>query len=472
MRVASSRLLGVLGILAAFAAGAPTCRASDKRAVDKIFESWLATQGGIGPLPQVSSYGIQESLTVRSPAETKIDIRLLRTRAAHFRMEFTPRSSDTLVFGFDGDIMWQARHNFGYSLVKTMNNDPMIWETSLFIGLELVPATTAHYPRDPEKVDGVDCIVAGVDLIGAPEETCYFERKTMKLVRVVRPPAPGVKGSRRSIVDIGDYRPIGKLSIPHFIKVDDGRSVYTYLRTDVTINPPVDEGSFVLSTAQVQEANTVSEILARQMATLGGREAFAGVHTRVTHMAVQSPTTGMHCTQTVSLKAPNLVVVETQTPGIGWETRGYDGKTGWFSSEIEGNRPLKPAELSQLLYLTNINQLGQLASTCPFRRLLGPRLVNGRPADAVALSRAQGPAGTFYFDKESGRLVRIATSTGITGDEYGSTIDFSDFRVVDGVEVPFLLTAETPVMKTISKVESVQNNVALNDSLFHQPKDE
>ncbi len=463
--------LGLLGLLGLCAAAVP-CHGSDKKILDRIFETWVATQGGLGEEPRVDTYEIQESLTIKGPTGPKVDIRELRTRAAHFRLEFTPALAETIVFGFDGEIFWEARPKFGYSLLKTVNDDPMIWQNSLFTGLELVPPNTGHYTKDPEQVDGVDCVVAAVDRIGASYETCYFDRKTSRLVRVVRPPAPGMAGSRKTTIDIGDYRPVGKLSVPFRIRVVDGASDFTYVRSAVTINPPVDEGSFVLSTNQVQEANAVSEILHRQVATLGGREAFARVHTRVTHLAVQSPTTGMRCTQTVSLKAPNLVVVETQTPGIGWEARGFDGTSGWFSSEIEGNRPLKPAELSQLHYLTNINQLGQLSATCPFRRMLGERLVNGRTTDAVSMAGSMGPAATFYFDKESGRLIRIAYSSGTPGEAFGSTVDFSDFRVVDGVEVPFLLTAENPVMKTISTVESVENNVSLDNSIFQQRNDE
>jgi hypothetical protein len=451
---------------------AATCHASDKKIIDRILGTWAATQGGIGAQPLVTSYGIQESMSIRGSAATSVKVRVVRTRASHFRIEFTPDGADTIVFGFDGEILWQARPLLGFGLLRPLRDDPFMWENSLFIALELVPPNASHYTKDPEQVDGADCVVAAVEWTAGSYEACYFDRKTSRLVRVVRPPLRGVAGSRRTTIDIGDYRPVGALSIPFLVSVNDGISSTTYHRSDVTINQPVDEGSFVLSTSQVQEAGVVDQILSRQSATIGNREAFAKVHTRVTHMSVQSPTTGVHYTQTVSLKAPNLVLVETQTPGVGLETRGFDGKNGWFSSDIEGNRPLKPPEVSQLIYLTNINQLGQLAATCPYRRLLGRRLVNGRTVDAVALAAPKGPPATFYFDKESGRLIRIATSTVIPGEEFESTIDFADFRVVDGVEVPFQITSETPVMKTVSTVVSVENNVRLDDSIFHERRSE
>jgi hypothetical protein len=461
------RLLWLLAICAA----AP-CHGSDKKMLDKIFETWAQTQGGIGAETQVTSYEMQESLSIKSQVAASMEIHVVRTRRSHFRMEFTPPSGEMVVLGFDGEILWQARPTQGFSLIKPVRDDALISQNSLFIGLEVVPAGVGHYTKDPEQVDGADCAVAAVNWTGASYETCYFDRKTLRLVRVVRPPSLGVAGSRKTSFDFGDYRPVGKLSIPFLFSVSDGISVSTYRRSKVTINQPVDEGSFVLSTTQVQEADAVDKILARQAATIGDRQAFTKIHTRVTRMSVDSPTTGMHYTQIVSLKAPNLVLVETRTPGVGLEARGFDGKKGWFSSEIQGNRPLKPAEVNQLMYLTNINQLGNLAATCPFRRMLGQRMVNGRTVDAVGLAAAIGPPATFYFDRETGRLIRIATSTVLPGEEYESTIDFSDFRVVDGVEVPFLLTSETPVMKTVSTVVSVKNNVSLDDSIFQERRDD
>jgi hypothetical protein len=94
--------------------------------------------------------------------------------------------------------------------------------------------------------------------------------------------------------------------------------------------------------------------------------------------------------------------------------------------------------------------------------------VNGSHATAVVLAGAQGPAATFYFEKETGRLIRVSLPI---GDNSSATVDYSDFRAVDEVEVPFSVVNETSVMKTVSNVLSVHNNVNLDDALFRQPED-
>jgi hypothetical protein len=301
------------------------------------------------------------------------------------------------------------------------------------------------------------------------DEKCYFERNTKRLRRVVRPPQLTSLGSPTLTIDFGDYREVDKLWVPFLLRVNDGHSIRTHRRSGVVINPSIDEGTFVLSTAQVTEANTVSQILDRMIGKMGKPDAISRIHTRVTTMDVQSPTTGMRSTQTICQKAPNLVVMETRTPGMGWQRMGFDGVRGWSSSEIEGNRPLKPAEVSQLEFATNVDFFGRLGTICPYRHVLGDRIVNGSETTAVVLAGAGGPAATFYFEKDTGRLIRIAFPN---ADNSGTTIDFSDFQIVDEVEVPFSIVRETPVMKTVSKVLSVRNNVNLDDAMFRQVEDD
>jgi hypothetical protein len=331
-----------------------------------------------------------------------------------------------------------------------------------------VPANTRHYTKDRETVGGVDCIAAGVVVPGYLDETCYFERSTMRLVRVVRPPPLNSPGSPKLTVDFGDYREVEKLWVPFLLRVDDGHSISTHTRLSIGINTPIDQGSFVLSTAQVEEANAIGLILDRMVERMGRSDATSRIRSRVTTMDVQSPTNGLRSTQTISQKAPNLVLVETRTPGMGWQKMGFDGIRGWFSSEIEGDRPLNPAEVSQMEYSANVDFFGKLGAECPYRHLVGDRIVNGRQTTAVVLAGARGPAGTFYFEKETGRLIRVALPS---GDNSGATVDYSDFRMVDDVEVPFSVVKETPVTKTVSKVLSVRNNVSLDDALFRQPED-
>jgi hypothetical protein len=63
----------------------------------------------------------------------------------------------------------------------------------------------------------------------------------------------------------------------------------------------------------------------------------------------------------------------------------------------------------------------------------------------------------------------------VTGDRENSTestVDFTDFRRIGGMEIPFVLVQTNPLTRTVSTVQSVQNNAPLDDEIFHPHRDE
>ncbi len=62
--------------------------------------------------------------------------------------------------------------------------------------------------------------------------------------------------------------------------------------------------------------------------------------------------------------------------------------------------------------------------------------VDGRPAAGIKVSARGRPDASLYFDKESGRLVKIARRARETGVEVEKAYFYSDYKDVDGVKVP------------------------------------
>jgi hypothetical protein len=149
----------------------------------------MATQGGIGSKVLVKGFEIQGSLKIEGAAKAAAEVHVLATRSGHFRIELTNTAIGTMVYGFDGDIGWTARTSIGYGLWEGVKTDPMVWQNSVFATYILVPVNTSHLAKHSESVAGVDCVVASVAVPGAEDETCYFEKATKRLVRIVRPPA-------------------------------------------------------------------------------------------------------------------------------------------------------------------------------------------------------------------------------------------------------------------------------------------
>ena len=440
-------------LLACLLASSPRVLASDQHALDEIFSSWFVGQGGFGSAA-VRAYEIEQTVIFEGTNRPQIEMHVICTVSGHFRFELARAGSATVVQAYDGRVGWQSQPDWGLGLAANMDADAWVMQNDLLFAIRAFRPRIYYRALDPEVLNGHACIVAAVTDANKVEGKCFFDRKTHQLIRIERALGPG--SAAKIVANFDDFRPVGTLVIPFKMRVQLGDVVTSYCRSKIVINPPVDEASFVLSTEQLREATELDAVVRNHDATLGTAEAFARIRSRITHLSLEISTTGTKSSETISQKLPNLILLEVDTPGMGREWRGYDGKSGWLYSEMEGYRPLKPAELTQLVNEGSIHLVGHLKEALPFRRRIGERVVNGQLAVAIALASQDGPAGTFYFDKENGRLLRIGLP--VAGDRENtteSTNDFMDFREIDGVEIPFVLVQTNPLVRAVSTVQSL-----------------
>jgi len=103
----------------------------------------------------------------------------------------------------------------------------------------------------------------------------------------------------------------------------------------------------------------------------------------------------------------------------------------------------------------------------------GPGKVGDTPVELVTVELAGVPA-TLSLDPASGRLLRLSYHRRGPQGEYGEFAQtYSDFRTVDGVTLPFKLTAtfaEKPWKDQSFTVESLTLNSAMDATLFEKPK--
>jgi len=76
---------------------------------------------------------------------------------------------------------------------------------------------------------------------------------------------------------------------------------------------------------------------------------------------------------------------------------------------------------------------------------------------------------TLYFDEETGLLTRSVRSTPSPVGRLPVRIDYSDYRDVNGVKMPFKWTVSWLNGKSVFEIESVQPNVAIDNARFARP---
>ena len=448
----------------------PAARASERAELDDFFDRWVADLAGLGSAPTLRTYVVDETVEFEGVSRPKLSLHIARTARGLFRIELAQAGSGLVVQAFDGRVAWQSQVGGGLGVSGNPSADPWVLQNDILFPVRAFRPGIEHSQEASVTLRGHACLVARVRDSQGSTGRCWIDRSTHELLRIERDLAP----RSTMTIDYDDFRRVDHLRIPFYARVQDGRATgVIHRRSSVVLDAPVDEASMVLSTADLNEALALGAILRRHDATVGSAEALASLHTRVAHLTLELSTVGTTSTQTIYQKAPDRILVETDTPGMGRETRGFDGTTAWTESLLQGYRPLKPAEAAQLGAEGSLHVVGRLADNFPFRLRVGERVINGRPTDAISLSSLQGKAGTFYFDRQNGRLLRIGSP--VAGDRENSTeatVDYADFRDVGGIEVPYVLTQTNPLMRAVSTILSIDVNPPLQDDLFRPRRDD
>jgi hypothetical protein len=105
----------------------------------------------------------------------------------------------------------------------------------------------------------------------------------------------------------------------------------------------------------------------------------------------------------------------------------------------------------------------------PDLRVEYPETVDGREAYMVVGTREGRPAWKFFFDSQSGLLVRTVRYADSPLGLDPTQIDYGDYRVVDGVKTPFTWTIARPGSRFVILVREVLQNVPIDDEKFRRP---
>lgn len=167
-------------------------------------------------------------------------------------------------------------------------------------------------------------------------------------------------------------------------------------------------------------------------------------------------------------RAPDqrTTVVRVET---GQNVRVYDGRNGWFAG------PDSPAPIvtltGGLLDLARIEAI--LAFPAGIERAFSQFVVGNTVIDGSDVQIVQGRnAGllpvNLYFDT-SGLLVRLVRWNQTAVGPVPTQIDYSDYRDVAGVKMPFAWTVSQTYMQMSIQLNEVRPNVAVEAARFAKP---
>lgn len=217
---------------------------------------------------------------------------------------------------------------------------------------------------------------------------------------------------------------------------------------------------------------TVDQILDKYIQALGGAQQVA----KLTSFVAKGTYTGFDTDFAkvpvdIYAKAPGLRTTVVHTLA-GDNTTTYDGQQAWVAA-VDKPVPLMPltgGDLEGARADADLSFPGRIKQDFTNWRSGFPAIaINDRPVQVIEGTTAGGSAIKLYFDKESGLLVRQVrynnTIIGLTPTH----VEYSDYRAVSGVKVPFHWTATWVDGQSTTDLSSVQANVPIDGSRFAKP---
>jgi photosynthetic reaction center cytochrome c subunit len=232
--------------------------------------------------------------------------------------------------------------------------------------------------------------------------------------------------------------------------------------------PPVLETDAVRhdTTPPAATPAAADSIIEKYVTALGGADAIKKVTSRVGTGAII--VSGQATPIEVFTKAPNKRITVTKSPA-GDSSTAFDGTIGWMGTAGRPAREMSAADsvgssLDAEFYLG-------LRMKEIFAQLRGGRPDKIGDVDVATLmgTRPGLPPVRFFFDANSGLLLRMVRYTENPMGRMPVQIDYADYRDVNGVKTPFRWTLSRPNGRFTIQLNEVKANVAIDDSKFAKP---
>jgi hypothetical protein len=150
--------------------------------------------------------------------------------------------------------------------------------------------------------------------------------------------------------------------------------------------------------------------------------------------------------------------------------RAFDGKAGWTSGGFNNQvRDLQGFQLQQGTRLADLAlplHLQQRYANLAVNRYAD---VDGKAAIVLTGRPYAGVTEQLFFDRDSGLLVRRVVTTRMALGDLPEQIDYSDYRDVSGLKMPFTVRHATWNAVTTERFTDAKLNVPVDPSQFARP---
>jgi len=202
------------------------------------------------------------------------------------------------------------------------------------------------------------------------------------------------------------------------------------------------------------------------LAAVGGADALRKITSRVAK-GTATPFGDQHLPIDIYAKAPDKRV-SVMHMKEGDSVTAYNGKIGWLSMPGRVHM-MNPQESFGARMDADFAFPAAVKTLYPKWETKTGEKIDGHETWLVTGEKEGEPPLQLYLDKKSGLLVRLIRYVDSPLGYNPTQIDYADYRVADGVKVPYRWTVARPGNHFTIQVEHLQQNVPVDEAKFVPP---
>jgi outer membrane lipoprotein-sorting protein len=236
--------------------------------------------------------------------------------------------------------------------------------------------------------------------------------------------------------------------------------------------------ALLLGWVQGASAQTADEVIEKHLTAIGGRAALAKLKSRTITgtMTISTPGGDVSGPIEIVTQAPNksrtLLKMDLTAVGGGPIVidQRFDGNTGYVLDTLQGDRDISGNQLDNMRNAEFPNPLLNYKAMGMTAKLGGKEKAGARDAYVLILEPTSGSVVRQYLDAATYLPIQVVmTINMLQFGDVEQTTEFSDFRDVDGVKIPFLTKATSSVQTMSIAITKVEHNMKIDEALFAKP---
>jgi photosynthetic reaction center cytochrome c subunit len=228
-------------------------------------------------------------------------------------------------------------------------------------------------------------------------------------------------------------------------------------------------GNTADATKLARRLPSTTQILDNYIHAVGGASAIEAITSRVEEGVVTSKQNSIPI-EIVSGDFGKQVTIRHFARGD--SSTIFDGRNAWFTLPGWPARPLQGADLDAVALDADLRFPLHVQDVFPHLRVEYPEKVGAAETYVLVGVREGQPLVRLHFDEKSDLLIRITRYADSPLGLNPTQIDYSDYRNVNGVQLPFRRTLAEPTSNSAIQLQRIRQNIPIDASRFAKPPSE